>query len=147
MTSTNHILTGAAIATVLPLPAALPLAFLSHFFLDALPHYGIPLSRRNRNKLYKFIVVLDIVLALTLVALAFYLKRWELALVGLIAYSPDFVWVSAYFKQRGSLNLRTTNWFMKIHRNIQHFERPWGLYVELIVFVPLLLVWALNLHA
>lgn len=147
MTSTNHILTGAAIATVLPLPAALPLAFLSHFFLDALPHYGIPLQKRNRNKLYKFIVVLDIVLALVLLGLAAYLRRWEIALVGLIAYSPDLIWVSAYFKQRGSLNLRATNWFMKIHRGIQQFERPWGLYIELIVFVPLLLVWSVALYS
>jgi hypothetical protein len=40
MTLTNHLLTGAAIAKLLPSPVAIPIAFASHFVLDALPHFG-----------------------------------------------------------------------------------------------------------
>ena len=42
MTATNHALTGATIATLVRQPyLAIPLAFLSHFFCDALPHFDI----------------------------------------------------------------------------------------------------------
>jgi len=41
MTITNHILAGAIIGAVIKEPAlALPIAFASHFVMDALPHFG-----------------------------------------------------------------------------------------------------------
>jgi hypothetical protein len=41
MTATNHAITGAIIAVVIDKPViALPLALLSHFAQDALPHFG-----------------------------------------------------------------------------------------------------------
>jgi len=40
MLSTPHLLTGAAIVKIIPNPAlGLPLAFLSHFALDSIPHW------------------------------------------------------------------------------------------------------------
>lgn len=40
MLSTPHLLVGAAIVKVIPVPAvSLPLAFLSHFVLDSIPHW------------------------------------------------------------------------------------------------------------
>ena len=50
MTATNHALTGAIIGltAVNPLPAVL-LAFVSHYFLDIMPHFGLP--EKNETKL------------------------------------------------------------------------------------------------
>ena len=40
MTATNHALTGAAIGFIVGVPAiAIPLALISHFVLDAIPHF------------------------------------------------------------------------------------------------------------
>ena len=41
MTATNHALSGALIGLAVMQPIlALPLAFVSHFMLDAVPHFG-----------------------------------------------------------------------------------------------------------
>jgi len=45
----NHAAVGGFIGKFLPLPIALPLALASHFVLYALPHYGVPHSRRNKH--------------------------------------------------------------------------------------------------
>jgi hypothetical protein len=43
MTISNHFATGALIAYAIKQPyLAFPLAFVSHFALDVLPHYGAP---------------------------------------------------------------------------------------------------------
>ena len=50
MTTTAHALTGAAIAVVIKKPKlAIPLAFLSHFACDALPHFGIGMNFGSTN--------------------------------------------------------------------------------------------------
>jgi hypothetical protein len=66
MTATNHGLMGIVIGAYMPLPYAIPVAFVSHFILDALPHYGIPQKQRNRSKIYKRVVTVDTIAALLL---------------------------------------------------------------------------------
>lgn len=49
MIATNHALTGAAIAVVIKQPIlAIPLAFVSHFICDAIPHFGVDLKFNSR---------------------------------------------------------------------------------------------------
>jgi len=70
MTLTNHLLAGAALAKLLPLPLAIPLAFLSHFVLDALPHFGfVNIEDRMKHiRLFHGAVIADIAVAFALPA-------------------------------------------------------------------------------
>lgn len=45
---TSHLLTGAAIGSVVPNPLlTIPLAFVSHFAMDALPHWPKVVPEKN----------------------------------------------------------------------------------------------------
>jgi hypothetical protein len=131
MTATNHALSGAIIGAILPLPIAIPVAFGSHFVLDMLPHYGIPHNQRNKNPIFKLIVFSDTIIALTIAATAVAFRRWDMEIVGWVAYSPDATWVLHYYKQGKNLYIKPKNWFMRFHKSIQRFERPWGIWVDI----------------
>jgi hypothetical protein len=138
MTATNHGLMGIVIGAYMPLPYAIPVAFVSHFILDALPHYGIPQKQRNRSKIYKRVVTVDTIAALLLAVMGAAFGKWTLFLVGWVAYSPDIMWVVSYFRHKNNLHIKPKNMFSKFHKNIQHYERPWGAYVEFGLFIILL---------
>jgi len=138
MTATNHALSGALIGAFVPLPLAIPLAFISHFVLDAIPHYGIPLKKRNNTFVYRLIVYGDTLVALSIAATALLLHKWNMEIVGWIAYSPDALWVLHYFMQDQNLHIQTKNKFMEFHRYIQRWERPWGIAIDLGVTAALL---------
>jgi len=147
MTATNHGLTGALIGAFLPLPIAIPVAFASHFVLDSLPHYGIPLKKRNETLVYRFIVYSDTLVALFIAATAVILHKWNMEITGWVAYSPDALWVVHYYKQDKNLHIKTKNKFMEFHRAIQRWERPWGILIDLgttAVLLPLFLVQLLK---
>lgn len=145
MLATNHALTGALIASALPLPIAVPLAFVSHFVLDALPHYGIASKLRNRSKTYKIIVASDITIALTGAIGLAVLHKWHMEIGAWVAWSPDLLWVIYYFTHSKNLRMHPTNWFMRFHLDIQRWERPWGIYVELVYFFALLPIYLILL--
>lgn len=131
----NHAITGALIGKFVPLPLAIPLAFASHFILDALPHYGIDSRKRDKSKFWRIFCVVDFFAAWSLAAICIAIDRYDMLLCGLIAASPDFVWVTRLLKH-GSFNMVGNNhWFNKLHARIQ-FERPWGIYLE----VPLAII-------
>lgn len=132
MTATNHLLVGALLGAVLPLPVAIPAAFMSHFVLDKIPHYGIEDNKRNGSWSYKSVVLIDIVLSLSLVAVMIGLQKWSMLIAGMFAYLPDATFVHYYFTHNHNLNIKPTNGFMKFHIGMQH-ERPWGILPELIV--------------
>lgn len=86
MILTAHLLTGAALATKIKIvPLAFILAFLSHYFLDFLPHkeYSIKniFERRWRKSFFDFLkVTLDISFGILLVFIL--AKNLSLALAG-----------------------------------------------------------------
>lgn len=143
MTTSNHIYAGAAIALAIKQPVlALPLAFASHFVLDALPHYG-----REGHGGYAEVVKYRLTLifeAVNLVGipLLIYLlwgQAWWVWAAALLAISPDFVWVYRFVRyERHGLELPTGR-LTHIHIAIQRYERAWGVAVEIPVLV--LLVW------
>jgi hypothetical protein len=146
MTATNHGVMGMLIGAYLPLPIAIPLAFASHFVLDALPHFGIKRGHRDNSKAYKLFVCADACIALSFAVLSASLGRWDMFIVGWVAYSPDFMWVVGYYKHK-KLNVKATNRFAKFHKNIQKYEKPWGAFVELallIVTLPITLTALFN---
>jgi hypothetical protein len=131
MIATNHALSGSLIGALLPLPIAVPVAFASHFVLDAMPHYGIVHRQRNNSATYKLIVFSDTFIALSIAASAALLHKWRMEAFGWWAYSPDAFWVIYYFTHHRNLNLKPRSRFMRFHMRIQRYERPWGIAVDL----------------
>lgn len=146
MTVTNHMMTGALIALVVKQPTlAIPLALISHFVIDAVPHYGygsLPPSERDGQKHFLGKQIADTYFALGLFWLVPYLLRnhqtsFITSICMLVAFLPDAVWSYQYVRaqRRGFYGER--NWFTRFHKAIQWCERPWGIYVELIWFVAI----------
>ena len=128
--------TGAVIALVVKQPLlAVPLAFASHFVLDALPHYGVPQDRRHEYRSFKRILIVDalctIVLGITMIVLT---HSWLVLGCMVAALSPDTVWGFKLLldKQRGKKFTLPTDPFSRFHKNIQWGERHWGWIIELI---------------
>lgn len=132
MTTTSHALTGAMIATVVKRPyLAIPLAFLSHFVCDALPHFGLHMLFGS-STMFAWLVVDG--LALLGFSYFFYRKKVKnlplLAVSGFAAMSPDLAWL--YYGLQGSLhNAEAMGPLSRLHSNIQWFEHPVGILIEL----------------
>lgn len=141
MTATNHVLTGAVIATVVGSPViAVPLAFASHFVLDAIPHFGIhedDTLKRNGHWLFRSVVATDTVftiaaLALVPVALHNHVNAWSVLIAMLAALIPDLLWIPHFLHEIRHKVARARTKFMLWHQRIQWSETPWGLLVEMV---------------
>ena len=145
MTASNHVVAGAVIAAAVPQAAiALPLAFISHFIMDALPHYGDNDNHSWLNRHFKYVLGVD--LALTLIFLIGLLvlqpANWVLlVLAGLVAVSPDILWLP-YFLADLKHQHKEHSKLAKLLKWIQWGERPWGIYIELAALAGLLAVFA-----
>lgn len=139
MTATNHALTGAAIVVLVRDPVlSVALALLSHFVLDALPHFGIhedDVLKRNKSKLFRRVVATDVIIfTLLLVSLPFAIHSvpWWLLELGMIAaLVPDIVWVYRFARETKANVVIDKNWLTHFHQFIQRIEKPWGLAIEL----------------
>jgi len=133
MTATNHALSGAIIVTIISVPViGLPLAFLSHFALDSLPHYGAPYGARSRFTVTVWAV--DAVTLAVLFGLLVFSSNW-LALIGaLVAISPDTAWVYRFVidEKFGKLAPKPANKFNQFHSGIQKYEFKEGIGIEVI---------------
>ncbi len=152
MTVTNHMMTGALIALLVQRPIlAIPLAFLSHFVLDALPHYGygfVPFGQRDDQKHFISKQATDAFISLSLGFIVPYILRnhqnpavtiWCM----FATFIPDAFWTYQYEKARKQGGYGEQNWFFRFHKSIQWCERSWGIYVEVVWFG--LTVWAMRL--
>jgi len=139
MTGLNHVLTGTAIAIAVKQPwLAAPLALVSHFVLDAIPHFDHELYRYG-SKYFTPIMASDAVISIASVFFVCWLTP-ALALTILIgalfAILPDFLWLYYY------THVRPQWWFFRFHSKIQWFERPPGALVELsyLVFITTVII-------
>src|SRR3990167_2352233 len=132
MTATNHTLTGAVIALTLKNPAlAVPLAFVSHFVLDAIPHFGVPPDQLVLKKYYK-IVAADLTTAALLAGILLIMFNNHFWLVfGCMALSagPDIVWWF-YRKNLEKDNKTGLDLLTRFHWWIQWKEFSKGIYIE-----------------
>lgn len=143
MTATNHFLAGVTVASLVGKPEfALPLAFMSHFFLDALPHFG---DSHYHQKLRTFALIwlADFVILLGLLTLTIIKNPWWYALAGFLGTSPDLAWIYRFYFVSKNVDAKTKNMsrFNKFHNNIQKFEFRKGMIVEIPFAV--LLIWLL----
>lgn len=136
MTGTNHALTGALIATAVGNPVvAIPLAFGSHFVLDALPHFGEDLDKRS--SLSRKVWIIDGVCLVIGLVILLITQNWLAAIGALAAISPDFVWIYKYIveEKRGKLPPKEKRGLNKFHSQIQRYESKKGIYFEIIWFI------------
>ncbi len=135
MTFTNHFLTGSLIAKALPWPVAIPLAFASHFLLDSLPHFGFKQHSVRNRRLFYVIEFVDFSLAGILILWLLLSRHYMMVACGLIAFSPDSVWIYRYiFKDRFGRDehVHVNRGITRFHSQIQKYERFWGLLVEIV---------------
>jgi hypothetical protein len=145
MTGTNHALSGALIGSVLPLPLAIPAAFVSHFVIDALPHYGIEEDVKAKSQYWKSVMYGDTSLAILIAVLAAVFRKWNMEIAGWVAFSPDLVWIYAYLKHNKNPVIQADNAFSHFHRKIQN-ERPNGLIFELLLIFTFTIAFAVQVH-
>lgn len=138
MIATNHALTGAIIGLTVAGPIALPLAFVSHFVLDSIPHYGDN-DKRLKNTSFIMQLLIDAVLCGLLVILLALTgaANWPLAVAcAFLAASPDFMWLPRFLRaRRGQKEPRKKNWIIAFHSWVQWFQRPIGAVVEVVWLV------------
>lgn len=93
MLSTPHILVGAAIVKAVPNPIlGLPLAFLSHFALDSIPHWdGSPKAPFNRKTSLGIIVDYAFGTTLLFLLTAGLDNQTLILLGGFLGTLPDFI--------------------------------------------------------
>ena len=133
MTATNHALTGALVGLAIVNPVvAVPLAFLSHYVLDMIPHYGRPEPGYIKSLFFRNLLVVDAALCLLLVIILAIVQPqyWLLACIcAFLATSPDIFWLNKYRKSKQGLPWRP-NWHSRFAAKIQWYEKPEGALVE-----------------
>lgn len=149
MVLASHILAGAVVAVKIQNPAiGLPLAFLSHFLLDALPHseYSIkglaePGSKNFPRSAGKVLVDFSLGLGLAVFAAPSDINFLYLAGAIILAVLPDF------FQLLTFLNTRWLRKFNRWHCDVVHIkpkpQKVWGWIFQILFSAGLLaiLIW------
>ncbi|MBX6334652.1 hypothetical protein IRY61_04940 [Candidatus Saccharibacteria bacterium] len=132
MTGLSHAATGVAIAVAVPHAVfALPLAFVSHFVLDKLPHWGSN-HLDGRHKIFRRIILLDTIAGVGFVLfmmLAMPQHALLIALAAMAATAPDLMWLPNFIREVKGLASKPHNAIMRWHNKLQ-FERRWGIATE-----------------
>lgn len=142
MISLNHVLVGTAIGLAVKQPAlAAPLAFASHFVLDAIPHF----SYEWPGWKFRTIWAIDAVTSLAaIILLSMAAPQFAPAIIagGVFAELPDTIWIY----DRWIIHGKSQHWFFRFHRFIQWSQTQPGLFYEvgyLCIFV-LANLWLLS---
>jgi len=134
MRAINHAMTGAIIGLSVAAPIAIPLAFVSHYAIDGLPHHD---SKDKSLKKVTLFLISDIILCLALAFIIFIVRPdywWLAILCAFLATSADFMWFSGYNDLRRGKTprpLATRNAIVILHQKVQWFQKPIGLIVEI----------------
>jgi hypothetical protein len=139
MTISNHFATGALIAYAIKQPyLAFPLAFVSHFALDVLPHYGAPKIKTLTGLLKRpSFVAMETLDLIGIISLVLLLKSQPYLLFGgLAAASPDIVWFYRLLKHKSNAEAHQ-NRLTHFHARIQWGEREWGIVIEIAYFIAI----------
>ena len=150
MTGLNHAATGALVAAAIDKPLiALPAALLSHFVADVVPHwnYKPPGGINGRLKVMSLDLIFSLIL-LVVLALTVNATPWVVLAGGLLAISPDIMWLEFFLTGRPSIKgnpKRIINRVRQFHAWIQWSETDWGIYVEAVWFVLMIvLIYQVN---
>lgn len=142
MRDINHALTGALIGLTITRPVvAVPLAVVSHFICDALPHYdselaSVSASRWVVSNKFRTLLLADALLCVGLVVLLAVKQPahwWLAAICAFAATSPDLLWINQFIHARQKRFWRP-NAFSSFAVAIQWFHKPIGAVVEIAWF-------------
>lgn len=133
MTATNHSITAANLALITKTWWILPIALVSHFVLDALPHFG---STKGKDIDKKFIVVytIDFILLCSLWLIVLLVTghfRYLVIAAMTAAALPDVVWIYRLILKLRKKIVPKKNILTRFHTAIQWGERSWGWTIEL----------------
>lgn len=140
MTSANHALTGAFIGLAVGIPwIAVPVAFVSHFICDVIPHYDVPGATNEKRlasrRFWQLQIILGGSLGVAVIAAlaAIHRGQWLLAIIcAAVAASPDILSLPRYISiKRTGHDIRERWWFWRFHHSIQWFQEPVGIIVEI----------------
>lgn len=126
---TNHTLTGTLVGITLGPALALPVGFLSHLALDALPHFGHPKLDLRVNPGFSLAVV-DSLASLGVfvgMLMLFPDRGLDIALGVFGATLPDLLYIP-----RNYLGWVPSKAFAALHKKIQWSESPPGVLTEFI---------------
>lgn len=152
MTIPNHVIAGACIVLyVNERVIALVVALLSHFAMDALPHFGykgnMGFGEALKHRLSYWVGYISAIITVVLIGFLLLNQLW-LALSGaVLATMPDLAGIYNYLcyeKYSKKAGRFITSFHINFHRAIQKYERPWGIYIEIITFIVLFII-LLNL--
>ncbi|MEX2006577.1 MAG: hypothetical protein WD877_00125 [Candidatus Saccharimonadales bacterium] len=138
MTTVNHAATGAAIAITINSWWALPIALVSHFILDSLPH-----SKLKKNEVWAEIFMATLLTVSLSLLLRDKFSGWLVFWSAFISTSPDLVWGARYFRfkqQRSKITTEQMSTFSRWHIAIQWSESRRGIIVE-VIWLALMLVY------
>lgn len=142
MTASTHMATGSAIALAINRPVvAIPLAFLSHFILDILPHFGFSrggYAELLKHKISYYVFVWDI-FSLGLVLYILSGSAWTIFAAGVAAVLPDLAWPYRYFRYERKQKTLPRMPVSEFHSNIQWAEKPGYIIFEITLFILMLL--------
>jgi hypothetical protein len=144
MTATNHAITAANLALITKQWWVLPIALVSHFALDMLPHYGEP-TLEARGTRFKTVLAVDIVMLMLLtwlVTMTAGQYLWLVLASMFVAMLPDSVWIYRYWREHKEGELPMKNPITYFHAKIQWGERYWGWIIEIGWFVAMLFMYA-----
>ena len=134
MRAINHATTGAIIGLSVIAPIAIPLAFVSHYALDAIPHHDDNTLSHNK---FTALLLGDLSLCVLLAAIIFFIHPpywWLAILCAFIATSPDLMWFRQYWDRRSgkkSKSIERRCGIVRLHAKVQWFQKPIGLVVEI----------------
>lgn len=136
MTATNHALTGAVIGLAIASPLALPLAFLSHYILDMIPHYGSTLAQNIlfKSTAFKRYLIAEAIICFLIVLMLFIAQpaNWVLAAsCAFLAAAPDLLSISRFKTVNDDKEFKPS-FYSRFASGIQWFERPVGAAVEIV---------------
>jgi hypothetical protein len=143
MTATNHAITGAVIALAVKQPVlAIPLAFLSHYLVDVIPHFEARDLPKRWSQIFigSDLAVFFIGTLSVLFFLHFKIASWIVAASMSAAALPDFAWIWRYLRIR---DLDKTfdepmSSLSRLHLKIQISESLRGIWIEAAWFIAAL---------
>jgi len=144
MTATAHALIGASLAAKITNPIiGIPIAILSHFIADLIPHWDAGTNHREKsmNRL-RFEATLDVLLGLALVFLIFRNLVDPIYLFAMViaAQLPDWLEAPSWMF---NIKIPPFSWLDWLGHKLQsRLQLPWGLVTQVIT-VGLLIIYAI----
>jgi hypothetical protein len=140
MTTSNHVLTGAVIAVwIKNPPAVIALSYLSHFLIDALPHFGSPhlkgLVDSVNHWTFKLGIILEFLILIPVILIIFNLtsgvvSAWLVTASMVAADLPDLMWIPVYIYEKKTKKNKKLGKIASFHSRVQ-WHQYWGIVTEL----------------